>query len=52
MSPMRHGDAERIAELCAEAGKPLQPWQHGLLQQIEQRDIDVQFAKMVRGFNC
>ncbi|WP_202909676.1 hypothetical protein [Mycobacteroides abscessus] len=51
MRRTRPGDADRIAELCAEAGKPLQPWQHGLLQQIEQRDSDVQFAKMVRGFN-
>lgn len=48
---MRHGDADRITQMCEQVGKPLQPWQHCLLQQIEQRDIDVQFAKMVRGFN-
>lgn len=48
---MRHGDADRITQMCEQVGKPLLPRQHCLLQQIEQRDIDVQFAKMVRGFN-
>ncbi|QSM88313.1 hypothetical protein [Mycobacteroides abscessus] len=48
---MKHGDTERIAGLCAEVGKPLQPWQIQFLAQIEQHYFDVQFAKMVRGFN-
>ncbi len=48
---MRHGDAERIAQMCEQLCMPLQPWQRQYLAQIEQHDIDVQFAEMVRGFN-
>jgi len=48
---MRPGDADRIAELCSDTGKPLQPWQVQFLARIEQHDIDVQFTEMVRGFN-
>ncbi|WP_217697781.1 hypothetical protein [Mycobacterium sp. D16Q16] len=48
---MRPGDADRMAQMCEHLGMPLQPWQRQHLAQIEQHDIDVQFAKMVRGFN-
>ncbi|SKT79085.1 Uncharacterised protein [Mycobacteroides abscessus subsp. abscessus] len=51
MRRTRPGDADRIDELCSEAGKPLQPWQIQFLTRLEQHDIDVQFAEMVRGFN-
>ncbi|MDM2398144.1 hypothetical protein PP613_03820 [Mycobacteroides abscessus] len=51
MSPMRHGDADCIAQMCNLVGMPLQPWQYQYLTPIEQHDIDVQFAEMVRGFN-
>ncbi|WJJ56616.1 hypothetical protein PROPHICCUG48898T1_23 [Mycobacterium phage prophiCCUG48898T-1] len=29
----------------------MQPWQIQFLTRLEQHDIDVQFAEMVRGFN-
>lgn len=48
---MRHGDADRVAQMCEHLGMPMLPWQRQHLAQIEQHDIDVQFAKMVRGFN-
>lgn len=48
---MRPGDAVRMVQMCEHLGMSLQAWQHRLLQQIEQHDIDVQFAEMVRGFN-
>ncbi|SHQ39052.1 hypothetical protein [Mycobacteroides abscessus] len=51
MRRTRPGDADRIAELCSDAGKPLQPWQIQFLTRLEQHDTDVQFAEMVRGFN-
>lgn len=49
---MRQGAADHIAQICEHLRIPLQPWQRQYLAQIEQHDIDVQFAKMVRGFNC
>ncbi|CPT99226.1 Uncharacterised protein [Mycobacteroides abscessus] len=48
---MRHGAADRIAQICEHLCIPLQPWQRYYLAQIEQHYFDVQFAKMVRGFN-
>ncbi len=51
MKRMRHGDADRMAQMCEHLGMQLQPWQRRCLAQIEQHDIDIQFAEMVRGFN-
>ncbi|MDO3021029.1 hypothetical protein P5V63_24910 [Mycobacteroides abscessus subsp. abscessus] len=48
---MRQGAADHIAQICEHLCIPLQPWQRQYLAQIEQHYFDVQFAKMVRGFN-
>ncbi|SIM96630.1 MULTISPECIES: hypothetical protein [Mycobacteroides] len=48
MSPMRHGDAERISQMCADLGLSMPPWQRQLLDDCEQRDLDAQFDQIAR----
>ncbi|AHJ86282.1 hypothetical protein 32HC_4 [Mycobacterium phage 32HC] len=45
---LRHGDAERIAELCERSSEPLVPWQRALLDRFESASIAEQFEQIVR----
>lgn len=45
---MKHGDADRIAQMCADLGMAIAPWQRQLLADCEQRDIDAQFDQTAR----
>lgn len=44
---MAHGDADRMADICAQAGTPLVPWQRDFLNRMESASMSEQFAEIV-----
>lgn len=45
---MRHGDADRLADLTEAVGLPLVPWQRDFLNRIETASMNEQFAEIIR----
>lgn len=45
---MKHGDADRIADMPEQVGLPLVPWQRDFLNRLESASIDKQFDEIVR----
>lgn len=45
---MAHGDADRLADISAAIGLPLEPWQRDFLNRIESASMLEQFNEIVR----
>lgn len=46
---MKHGDADRMADMSEQVGLPLVPWQRDFLNRLESASMDKQFGEIVRG---